>query len=193
VEPEVPELFFSDDLKGYGWVVRKGAFVNIGLGRQDRSELGTHVERFVERLQRRGKIASGPIGKLHGHAYLLYGQGGRPPVGDGLLLVGDAAGLAYPRSGEGIRPAVESGLLAARAIVEAAGSGDAAALEAYAAALERRFGRRGGDRATGLTGRLPARCKPWIAHRVLASRWIARNVVLDRWFLHRRDAPLAAG
>ena len=42
-------------------------------------------------------------------------------VGDGVLLIGDAAGLADPQSGEGIRQAVESGLLAAETIAASNG------------------------------------------------------------------------
>ena len=45
----------------------------------------------------------------------------RPVVGDGVLIIGDAAGLAYAESGEGIRPAIESGLMAAQIIAAARG------------------------------------------------------------------------
>jgi flavin-dependent dehydrogenase len=34
-EPQVPELFFCGDLQGYGWCVRKGDYLNVGLGRFD--------------------------------------------------------------------------------------------------------------------------------------------------------------
>ena len=57
--------------------------------------------------------------RWHGHAYLLYQSAPRPLQGDGVLLVGDAAGLAYAPSGEGIRTAIESGLLAADVLLEA--------------------------------------------------------------------------
>ena len=122
VEPDLPEIFFTRDLKGYGWVFRKGDYINIGLGRQDTQQLAAHVaRRSSPSWQQRGKIPPALAGKLHGHPYLLYGQAPRPLVGDAALLVGDAAGLAYPKSGEGIRPAVESGLLAAQTILAADG------------------------------------------------------------------------
>ena len=121
VRPELPELYFMDDLRGYGWAVRKGAFLNVGLGRQDSRDLGAHVGRFLDFLQARGALPAGSPRKLRGHAYLLYGLSPRPLVGDRLLLVGDAAGLADPRSGEGIRPAIESGLLAAAVVLRSAG------------------------------------------------------------------------
>ena len=36
IKEEVPELFFTPDLMGYGWVFRKGDYLNIGLGREDK-------------------------------------------------------------------------------------------------------------------------------------------------------------
>ncbi len=60
-----------------------------------------------------GRIPADLPGKFKGHAYLLYAHGNRPVIGDGVMIIGDAAGLAYTQSGEGIRPAIESGLMAA--------------------------------------------------------------------------------
>ena len=39
VDGERPELYFTPDLKGYGWVFRKGDYLNIGLGREDKHRL----------------------------------------------------------------------------------------------------------------------------------------------------------
>jgi flavin-dependent dehydrogenase len=191
VVPELPELYFAEDCRGYAWVVRKGAFVNVGLGRQDPHDLASHVERFVGFLESAGKLPPGPRPRFRGHAYTLYGQTPRPLVREGALLVGDAAGLAYPRSGEGIRPAVESGILAGRAIVAADGDYTEQGLAGYAAALTARFGRRGDAPRPGPSDLLPARLRPRLARWLLGSPWFARHVVLDRWFLHRFDAPLA--
>ncbi len=193
IEPEVPELFFTADLKGYGWVFRKGSYLNVGLGRQDRGHLSTHVERFLAFLRDEGKLPGALPGRLKGHAYLLYGEAPRRWIDDGALLVGDAAGLAYPRSGEGIRPAVESGLLAARQLASAR-SFDAAALAPYAGALEQRFGPRPSESRlrVGWTDLLPA---PWVrrlAGRLFASPWFARHVVVDRWFVHAHEPGLGA-
>jgi flavin-dependent dehydrogenase len=33
VRAEVPEIYFCDDLLGYGWCIRKGNYLNVGLGR----------------------------------------------------------------------------------------------------------------------------------------------------------------
>lgn len=185
VQPDLPELTFARDLRGYGWVVRKGDWLNVGLGRQDRCAFPRHVEDFVDWLVARGRVPADVPRRLRGHAYLLHGESPRPLAAPGVLLVGDAAGLAFGRSGEGIRPAVESGILAARAI---ASSPPGAAEARYARAVSRRFGRRRGRARPGPTDRLPARWRGPVAARLLASPTFARRVVVDRWFLHR-DLP----
>lgn len=190
VRPEIPELFFTRDLCGYGWVFRKGAYLNVGLGRQDRRNLSDHLASFLEHLGARGRLPR-RLPRAKGHAYLLYGQTARPLAGEGFLLVGDAAGLAYTRSGEGIRPAVESGLLAARAIFDAKGSYDAASLAPYAEAIESRFGPRSPGRRLEPTRWLPRRWRTPIAARMLASRWFAGRFVVSRWFLHMNEPALS--
>ena len=82
VEADVPELFFTRDLKGYGWVFRKGRYINIGLGRQDTHGLAAHVADFLAFLEARQKIPPQRPEKLCGHPYLLYGQAPRPLIGD---------------------------------------------------------------------------------------------------------------
>jgi len=47
VEGEVPELFFCHDLEGYAWCVRKGGYLNIGIGRRDKGDFNEHVEDFI--------------------------------------------------------------------------------------------------------------------------------------------------
>jgi geranylgeranyl reductase family protein len=191
VDGRLPELFFEPDLRGYAWVVRKGDWLNVGLGRQDPDgNLAPHVKRFLARMQAEGKVPADLDARLRGHAYLLHGEAQRPLARDGVLLVGDAAGLAYPRSGEGIRPAVESGILAGRTIAEA--GGDPAKLAGYADRIEARFGpraRRGDDPTTWL----PPAWKQALAGWLLSRPAFARRVVLDRWFLHRNMPTLAVG
>src|SRR2546430_10859815 len=43
IRPEIPELYFCPDMKGYGWCVRKRNFLNIGLGRFDPPVLPHHL------------------------------------------------------------------------------------------------------------------------------------------------------
>lgn len=184
VAAEVPELYFCHDLLGYGWCFRKGDYLNIGLGRQDKHRLTEHVRAFSDWLGRTGHIPAGMPGSFKGHAYLLYGAGRRPWVGDGVLLIGDAAGLASRQSGEGIRPAVESGLMAAQAVVACRGDYSYACLSGYTADLRRRFGNPGA--LTSAADLLPAKLARLLAPRLFASPWFTRHILLDRWFLHRQ-------
>ncbi len=183
-----PELFFAPDLKGYGWVFRKGNYLNIGLGREDRHKLSGHVQEFCRQLKQAGKIPQDTIEKFDGHAYLLYPHAVRHIVEDNVLLIGDAAGLAYPQSGEGIRPAVESAMLAARVIHGCKGDYRSKKLQAYYELIEQRFGRR---RPTpGLLERLPLGIKQAIASRLMKTQWFTRDIITNRWFLHSQQRAL---
>jgi flavin-dependent dehydrogenase len=177
VAGEVPELFFCRDLEGYGWVVRKGHYLNIGIGRRDHGDLNEHVEHFVRFLERTRRATRASAVRWHGHAYLAWGTGPRPLVGDGVMLAGDAAGLAYPESGEGIKPAVESGRLAAETLLAAGGRVGLTDVRAYEEELRRRYPpvRRTPDVLAGA-----ARA---IGRRLLRSPAFTRRVVIDRWFL----------
>lgn len=190
VAEDRPELYFCDDLKGYGWIFRKGNYLNIGLGREDNHKLAEHVSAFCEGLKLKGRIPADTPSKFHGHAYLLYPLAPRQLVDDGLLLIGDAAGLAYPQSGEGIRPAIESAILAADTILAAQGNYQRAQLEPYVAQLTARFGERLQGDTPAASGRLVQRLKESLAHWLLRRGWFARHVVIDRWFLHRQQPPL---
>ena len=181
IEGDTPELFFCDDLRGYGWGVRKGDYLNVGFGRVDPQRLSAHVADFREFLRERGKIGFEIASRFEGHAYRLYE--GEPPrfFDDGVLLIGDAAGLAYPQSGEGIRPAIESGMLAADAIVNANGRYEREQLAPYESAVVSRLGQ---PRKRSQSDWLPASWLHGLASKLMATRWFARRIVMDRWFLH---------
>jgi menaquinone-9 beta-reductase len=174
IERERPELYFCPDLLGYGWCFRKGNYVNIGLGRLDSARLPAHLDAFLDFLRREERIERVDGGGWRGHAYALRHGRPRKVSGDGVVLVGDAAGLAAPSSGEGILPAVISGRLAAEAIL-------ASRPEDYAARLNKRLGARAPVR------RIPERIAGLLGTTVLAIPALARGLVLDRWFLHRSN------
>lgn len=188
VRADTPELYFCPDLKGYGWVFRKGGYLNIGLGREDKHRLAEHVELLLDWLKLRGRLPADIPARLHGHAYLLYPHAPRELVANRVLLVGDAAGLAYAQSGEGIRPAVESAQIAADTLIAARGDYSSAALAPYALKMVERFGPR---HTTALAEHLPAGLRRLLATRLLGSSWLTRHVVLDRWFLHRQQGALS--
>ncbi|MGH7347473.1 MAG: NAD(P)/FAD-dependent oxidoreductase, partial [Candidatus Rokuibacteriota bacterium] len=101
-------------------------------------------------------------------------------------LVGDAAGLARDLSGEGIGPAIKSGLLAAEAVEARLRRG--AGLDAYAAAIVRRYG----SGEAGWLGRQLARIPDaWarvLVRAVLNTAATRRHVVFGRIFGMREVA-----
>lgn len=184
IQPDRPELFFCPDLKGYGWVFRKGDWLNVGLGREAEEHLSAQTAAFVDWLRTRGKIEFELPARFQGHAYRLRTRLPDPLTEPGILLVGDALGLADRQSGEGIRPAIESGLLCATSIV-ASGSDPRQIAATYHRRLTETFGAGSppGPRS-GFTRTL----REFAARQLMRSRWFTRRVLLDRWFLHR-DAP----
>ncbi len=182
VAGDTPELFFCEDLKGYGWCVRKGNFLNVGLGREDNKNVAEQVKSFVDYLKERARIPANFTAHFKGHAYMLYHGVSQTLVDDGIMLIGDAAGLAYPKSGEGIRPAVESSLMAANVILAAAGDYRRNRLLRYSSLLAGRFGKEGPT-----SGIFPQSVRRFISRRLMESRWFSRHVVLDRWFLNARQ------
>lgn len=192
ISPEAPELFFCPDMKGYGWCIRKGDYLNIGMGRSDRRALPEYVSRFVAYLKRVGKIGLDLRPDLRGHAYLLYRRRRRPIAGDRLLLIGDAAGLAYAHSGEGIRPAVESGLIAAAVIAGIKGRYEHSSLLAYELLLSRRFDRYSAELFSAVGRHLPDEIAQILSRVLMRSSSFARRVVLGRWFLRSSEVALRA-
>ena len=177
VDGEIPQLFFCRDFEGYGWCVRKGRHLNIGLGRRQQGDLNSHVDDFKTFLERHGLARRASLVKWHGHAYLASGAGTRPLIADAMLLAGDAAGLAYPESGEGIKPAVESGRLAAETLVAAGGHVTIDDLRPYETELRRRY-----PPAVATPAAL-ARVTSAVGRMLMRSPLFTRRVVIDRWFL----------
>ncbi len=179
VPPGVPELSFCRDLRGYGWVFRKGKHLNVGFGREADRDVPRATKAFLEEERRSGRVPVDFGEAWKGHASLLYDSSRRRIYDDGVVLVGDAAGLAYRESGEGIRTAVESGLLAADAALEAEGDFRRESLARYGRRIEERFGRRREERgfpAPSVLSRL-------LAPLVLALPSFRRRLLLERGFL----------
>jgi geranylgeranyl reductase family protein len=174
---DIPELFFCRDLAGYGWCMRKGHFLNVGIGRRDSTGFGAHFRDFVTFLEQSRRIVDASSIRWRGHAYYASGAGLRPLVSDGAMLIGDAAGLAFPESGEGIGPAVDSGRLAAQTLIAADGRYSRERLGPYA-------------EQTTLLHPQPKALPPWtrsplaaLGRLLLECPAFTRHVMLDRWFL----------
>lgn len=190
VREDMPELYFCADMKGYAWCFRKGDFLNVGIGREGTHHLARFTAAFRDRLVAEGRISPSTPPDFNGHAYLLYSSARREPVADGALLIGDAAGLAYPQSGEGIRPAIESALMAADVVIAARGRYARERLAPYAAALERRFGRRRPPAAPRPTRSPLDPVRRTVGTWLLERPWFARHVLIERWFLHSHQPRL---
>ena len=63
-----------------------------------------------------------------------------PKIGDGFIVVGDAAGSVNPFNGEGIDYAYETSRIAAALLAEAVATKDARVLERYPAMLDDEYG-----------------------------------------------------
>lgn len=187
VHPEIPELYFCNDLQGYGWCFRKGNFLNVGLGRLEKAGLSKRVKEFWEFLRSRNKVVGQLPGHFLGHAYRLYAERAPKLFDEGLLLIGDSAGLAYPHSGEGIRPAIESALIAADVITNVHGDFTSESLSEYHRRIVQRLGR---PKPYQTASWLPAAWLQKIAARLMATHWFAKTVVVDNWFLNRRQKAL---
>jgi flavin-dependent dehydrogenase len=174
---DAAELFFCEDLEGYAWLVPKGRYVNVGMGRIGNRTFNRHVARFMAFLETTGKLPRASQLPWRGHAYLASGVGATRLTGNGLLLIGDAAGLAYPESGEGIRPAIESARLAAQTLIDAGGRRRVEDLEPYEAAVRRRH-------PPAKRHAVPVQTvRAAVGRAMLGSPGLTRHVVLDRWFL----------
>lgn len=182
VAVDTPALFFCADLQGYGWLLRKGDLLNVGFGRRDRQDFGRHLRDFRDFLVAARELPVDFSGHFQGHAYRLYDRrGGRCCVGEGALLIGDAAGLAGVQSGEGILPAIESGQLAAAIIGAAQGDYRRANLEPYTTRLANRCG---GERLHFPAFSLPFGLEQRLGAYLLTHPWSTRHLILNRCFLH---------
>ncbi len=187
VERGIVEMFFCHDLSGYAWCVRKGDYLNVGVGSYGGRPIPSAGSQFVEFLIRTKRIPAGLDYRWRGHAYATHSQ---PRLtDDGVLLVGDAAAVADPRSGEGIRQAIESGLLAGSCIASAAREYTATRLGGYAATARQRFGA-GAHMSHTIRAQVLNAISGIVAPRLLRLPWFVRRVLLDRWFLHTADSPL---
>lgn len=186
-----PRLYFRDDLAGYGWYVRKGNYLNVGIGLVDSRETASELAHLQEILKQDAAWAVESPSRFRGHAYHLYDGARSSIVDDGVLLIGDAAGLAYPRSGEGIRPAVESGLMAAEAILEARPKYDRARLGLYRARLIRRFGMAKTPVASRAFQCIGQRSQRALVRRFMRWPGFVSRYVMNAGFLHLHQAPLS--
>ncbi|PYN85177.1 MAG: NAD(P)/FAD-dependent oxidoreductase [Candidatus Rokuibacteriota bacterium] len=186
---EAPELYVEPDLKGYGWYFPKGDVLNVGVGcvAGPGADLPRRRDALVRALRAAGRLpADLPIEPFRGHAYVVRRRAPRKLAGDRFCLVGDAAGLARDLSGEGIGPAIKSGMLAAEAVEARLARG--AGLEAYAAAIVRRYGSGETSWLGRQLARIPDSWARGLVRAVLNTAATRRHVVFGRIFGMREVA-----
>jgi geranylgeranyl reductase family protein len=120
---------------GYGWVFPKGDHVNVGVG-GDESE-GPKLRAHLRRCCEAHGIDPDAARDARGYRLPMRRPGSRLALGTA-AVIGDAAGLVDPFSGDGMYEAFLSAQLVTEAAL-AVLSGEAAGLEPYAAAVERRI------------------------------------------------------
>ena len=146
IAPEYCDFYFGKDVAplGYLWVFPKGDNIaNVGVGiRGNISGKGgklaiDYLNEFVRRKFPKGRI----LGLVGGAVPVGYGL--PRIVGDGIMLVGDAAHHSDPISGGGIANAMHSGKFAAEAAVEALSKDDVSenTLSSYPKRWEHEVGR----------------------------------------------------
>ncbi|UCH89197.1 MAG: NAD(P)/FAD-dependent oxidoreductase [Thermoplasmata archaeon] len=128
---------------GYGWVIPKGDYVNIGCGQaydhlQNSNELW---RKFLRTLHRHSRFVYTKIPRPKGYFYRSLKGPVVRTYADRTVLLGDAAGFANNLSGEGIWPAIQSADIALPVLERAFTNGDysTSALELYEKNWKRRF------------------------------------------------------
>ncbi len=106
---------------GYAWIFPKDEYVaNVGIGVRPGSPK-LYLDKFIKErpeIFRRAKIigAGGYVVPIGGLA--------KEYIGDGVILIGDAAGMVIPFTGAGIHSSIAAGKAVSKAIAEALERGD---------------------------------------------------------------------
>ncbi len=136
----------SNLMPGYGWVFALGdGTVNVGLGSVSSTNAATKVDYrdlfgtwMANTPAEWGFTPENQDGPVRGAA-LPMGFNRGPLYGNGVMLVGDAAGMVSPFNGEGIAYALAAGRVAAEAAAQGLARGSAAGRERAFAAYQTRM------------------------------------------------------
>ena len=126
---------------GYLWVMPKGdETTNVGVGVR-----GAPPKEYLDIFIKRHEQYFGGAKKLGAlGAPVPIGGMAKEIVGDGVILIGDAAGTVIPFTGAGIHSSICAGLIAGKVAMEAVSSGDLGRekLQEYVERYEEPWGRR---------------------------------------------------
>jgi geranylgeranyl reductase family protein len=137
----------GNSMPGYGWIFPVGdGTINVGVGLLSTFKKFKDVNTTVLLDSYAHMIADGwgidpgaPECKATAGKIPMGGSVG-PKIGDGFIVVGDAAGSVNPFNGEGIDYAYETSRIAAALLAEAVATNDARVLERYPAMLDDEYG-----------------------------------------------------
>lgn len=159
------ELRSEDELlPGYGWVFPMGdGIVNVGVGLLNtyggwrNVNLNRLQRAYVDMLPKSYGINHETQTEPYKSGRLPMGGGLFPAIGQGFLIIGDAAGYINPFNGEGIAYALETGKLAAGCVIDALRNGRSSRVVEYPEALHDTYGAyyRAGRKFVRILGR------PW--------------------------------
>lgn len=102
---------------GYFWIFPKKERISVGLGRIKRFVRRPLREELDEFIRRHPRLSGKPV--LRRQAGLVPSRAARCLSGEGVMLLGDAAGLVDPLTGGGLVFAIVSGKTAAAAALSA--------------------------------------------------------------------------
>ena len=134
-------------MPGYGWIFPVGdGTINVGVGLLSTFKKFKDVNTTVLLDSYAHMIADGwgidpgaPECKATAGKIPMGGSVG-PKIGNGFIVVGDAAGSVNPFNGEGIDYAYETSRIAAALLAEAVATSDPRVLERYPAMLDSEYG-----------------------------------------------------
>jgi digeranylgeranylglycerophospholipid reductase len=144
IDPKISEIYLGKVAPGGGfWILpkRKG-FANVGLGiaGNDPKTALAYLREFVEKdgRLRNGSIIEFNVGPVP------VGGAVKKMVGDGIMVVGDAARQVNPATGGGMKFGIRAGIIAGEVAANAVKSGDFSAkfLRAYEKQWNKEFARR---------------------------------------------------
>ncbi len=111
--------FDRENTDFYGWSIPKGRYLSIGVACPRGAGAASRFDAFVRRLAESGQHVGTQLGRESAPLLRPSHPGELRLGGEGLLLVGEAAGLISASSAEGISYALRSG----RALAEALAGG----------------------------------------------------------------------
>jgi digeranylgeranylglycerophospholipid reductase len=144
IDPKISEIYLGKVAPGGGfWILPKGeGFANVGLGiaGNDPKTALAYLREFVERDERlrNGSIIEFNVGPVP------VGGVVKKMVGDGIMVVGDAARQVNPATGGGMKFGIRAGIIAGEVAANAIKTGDCSAkfLKAYEKKWNKEFARR---------------------------------------------------